>query len=61
MHWPEKCGEKDPKCEPLSVRVEEEKEVKDPPSFLIQMDEAVTNQIGTHITQREVSRHRIPL
>lgn len=41
----------DTECEPLSVGVEEEKEVKDPPSFLIQMDEAVTNQTGTHITR----------
>lgn len=54
----------DTKCEPLSVGVEDEKEVKDPPSFrrvLIQMDEAVTNQMGTHITQREVSGHSITL
>lgn len=39
----------DPECEPLSVGAEEEKRVKDSPSFLIQMDEGVTNQIGIYV------------
>lgn len=43
------------------MAVEEEKEVKDPPSFPIQVDEAVTSQIGTHIALREVSGHSITL
>lgn len=38
----------DMECEPLGVGLEGEKRVKDPPSFLVQMDEAVTNQTGIY-------------
>lgn len=38
----------DTECEPLCMGLEERKTVKDPPSFLVHLDEAFTNQIGIY-------------